>query len=66
LKNDPYEVKYDRNQKIYEDEFNVVLIEIAQKDDGEDCNIDESIVEVVFMEHDDQLKYEKNDSKNEG
>lgn len=65
MKNDPKKIKYDRNQQVYEDEFNVVLIEIAQKDDGEDGNIDESIVEVVFMEHKNQLKDEKNDGKYE-
>lgn len=66
LQKDPQKIEDNRDNYIAHHPFNVVLIEVPQKHDGENGYIYQCIVEVVFMEHQDKLYHEHYHHQQEG
>ena len=47
------------------DELHVVFIEVAQDHDREDADVDQSVIEVVFVEENYQFQGKKENSQDE-
>ena len=53
---DPKEVHEDTEGDAEEDELHVVLVEVAEEDDGEDSDVDQQVKERRLVEGYDQLQ----------
>ena len=59
------EVEGDGEDKVEEDEFHVVFIEVAQDHDRENADVDQSVIEVVLVEANYQFQGKQENSQDE-